>query len=262
MTPCVNPPRCHAEMNLSLQSGSEAKEGEETSTHRRAELGSAVAGLHGCAVLSSRRSCTTARSRRGAAASRAGGGNAGGRGVTTVNAGGASCIRATLAGAGCRARGRGGSLAMSVRTGRGGAGAGAGRVARGVLAAQAVERVAVEVLADDTERWVGDVRKRVLEGVPPDMVVVLELAGDLLPVLLGVFGRRDTLTLVLARDGPAYNTTLALLPQLLASLNHVLPVSVIHTSLPPAAALVLSYASQKSCLALLMLLSFWYSKYG
>lgn len=188
--------------NLSLQSGGgETEERKQTGAHRRAKLGSTVASLLSRAALASRGSRTTPGGRRRTAAAGAGGNNACGGGVTTVTASGAS------RGCGARAGGCGSSVAVPMRRRLGGAGA--GRAVGDVLAAQAVERVAVDVLADNTERWVGGVRESVLKGVPPDMVLVLELAGDLLPVLLSVLGRGDTATLGLAGDGPACHALLA-----------------------------------------------------
>ena len=61
-------------------------------------------------------------------------------------------------------------MAVLVRAGRAArCAAGRGRLGS-VLAAQVVERVAVNVLSDDTESGVGDVWESILERVPPDVL--------------------------------------------------------------------------------------------
>lgn len=72
------------------------------------------------------------------------------------------------------------------------------------LAAQIVERLGGEAVADDTEARVGDgVTSGVLEDVPPGVDLVEQRAANLVPEPLSVLNRGDSEVLLVAADGPA-----------------------------------------------------------
>lgn len=200
--------RCRTSTTADLKRSCKAEDSQQTGAHRGASLRSAVARLHRGAARrrssasasgGSRAAAAVATSTASLARRRRHGARAAGHGaVTAVAAGRAGRVRAV------RVRVGGRRLAVLVRAGRRARGAAAGvRGARGVLAAEAVVGVGGDVLADDAEGGVGDVRQGVLERVVPEVVGVFELADDVLPVLLGVLGGGDTLAFGLAGDGPA-----------------------------------------------------------